>query len=167
MFFCAFAVCVWQFLSALRETPRVTYRLLRFYTILFLIIRPLIRFKNPFRKSGQVVRDILGAVSGISMARFGFVVASVWRTTDPARVNLVRLVRFAIIGLVILLEYKVNATFLPGNAGSPLAHAFIYANALTAVGAAVMGYDVWRRLCCALDAAAGAAGVSASVLGLA
>jgi hypothetical protein len=41
-------------LSVLRETPKVTLRLFRFYGILFLVIRPLIRMKNPFRNGPQV-----------------------------------------------------------------------------------------------------------------
>lgn len=40
--------------QAWRDTPRATLRMIRFYGILFLIIRPLMRMKNPFRKSAQV-----------------------------------------------------------------------------------------------------------------
>jgi hypothetical protein len=69
-------------LSVLKDTPRVTLRVLRFYSLLFLVIRPLARMKNPFRKSAQVVRDIAGAVLTLTIARFGFAAASLWRTTD-------------------------------------------------------------------------------------
>jgi hypothetical protein len=47
-----------------------------------------------------------------------------------------------------------------------LLHAFVAASGLTSVGAFLIGYDRFRRLCCALDACAGELGVSGSLLGL-
>jgi hypothetical protein len=67
----------------LRETPGVTLKLLRFYGILFLIIRPLIRMKNPWRKRFEILRELLGAVFTVSFARLALVVTSLWRTTNP------------------------------------------------------------------------------------
>ncbi len=53
------------------------------------------------------------------------------------------------------------------NAGSALCHAFVSANALTSVGAWTIGYDMWRRVCCGVDAWAGVRGASGPILGLA
>lgn len=73
--------------SILRETPGVTLKLFRFYGILFLIIRPLIRMKNPWRKRFEILRDLLGAVVSVTVSRFGFSVASLWQTRNPSMVQ--------------------------------------------------------------------------------
>jgi hypothetical protein len=101
---------VFQLASVWRETPGVTFRLLRFYSLLFLVIRPLIRFKNPFRHGTQVVRELLGAVSTILLARFGFAIASVLRTSDPTQVPLIQLQRFAVVVATALVEHTQSST---------------------------------------------------------
>ena len=40
--------------AMLRDTPSVTFKLARFYGLLFCVIRPLVRMKNPFRNGTQV-----------------------------------------------------------------------------------------------------------------
>ncbi len=45
--------------AMLRDTPSVTFKLARFYGILFCVIRPLVRMKNPFRNGAQVCALVL------------------------------------------------------------------------------------------------------------
>jgi hypothetical protein len=38
----------------------------------------------------QILKDLLGAVTTITIARFGFAAASLWRTADPNRLPLIQ-----------------------------------------------------------------------------
>jgi hypothetical protein len=151
-----------------KDTPGVTFKLLRFYAILFLVIRPLVRMKNPFRRGGLgPLTDLAGAVLSVSLARYSLAISSLWRTSNPNHVGLMQVLRLATCVPLVLSEHYVVKWLLPNNAGSALFHAFILANAILSLGAGVFGYDVWRRICCGADALMGKSGTSASVLGLA
>jgi hypothetical protein len=86
--------------------------------------------------------------------------------SSPDHLWRIRLLRAASCVPLVLIEQSLVDLFFPNNAGSALFHCFILANALLSSGSAVFGFDVWRRLCCAFDAIAGAAGTSMGVLNL-
>ncbi len=142
-----------------------------------------------------MLTDVVGAVFGVTFSRFALAISSYWQTTNPDRVWLVQLARLATCIPLCIVEQLMAQTLFPGNAGSSLFHAFLLANMLIMTGSvrapcfvvivllcvcdsrlqsrlclvrpqATFGYDVWRRICCGLDAFLGVSGTSAGILGL-
>lgn len=82
----------------------------------------------------QVLRDVVGAVFGVTFSRFALAISSYWQTTNPNSVWLVQLARLSTCIPLCVAEQLIAQTLFPGNAGSSLFHAFLLANMLIMTG---------------------------------